>query len=748
MTGFLNRVRTALSVLMGGSSPAAITQAAPELLTPPPAAPMKISRHAIERALSAPAGPERASAFAQLFPVPSMPDWIPQGEARQETEFAFDYIDGQIGQIYGYASNGFFGEGIGFLGYPYLAELSQRPEYRLISVIRAQEMTRKWIELTYAGDTKDKAATAKINQLNDAMKRWRIQDLFREVTEHDGLFGRGQIYIDTGAGDDPAELATRLVADKAKVGKGDSNSKVKLKGFRVIEALWTYPGPWNGIDPLQADFYKPSQWWVQGKIVHESRLLIFVSRPMPDLLKAAYMFGGLSLSQMAKPYVDNWLRTRQSVSDITHAYSTMILHTDMSSILSGGDGGDLFKRLEIFNLTRDNRGVFAINKDSELFENIATPLGTLDKLQAQAQEQMCSVSQTPVVKLLGLTPSGLNTSTDGEIRSFYDMVAANQESLYRAPLKRVIDFIQLDEFGEIDPAIDFKFVPLWELDEAGEASVRKTETDTDIELIDAGVLSPEEVRAKIIADPNSPYAGLDPDDLPEPPEEPDPTMLPDPAKSVGEPKSVQRTSDAAWNESDHPRAENGEFGNGGAGSPAKQKKAFTEQQSIELKDYKEGGFRELNARLRSGDLGAYEGTAKTLDAALKKSSLHSDTTLYRGVKIPALANNAEKFIDKDITVAAFQSTSTDEKAASEFAGFGGGAAVLHIKVRAGTPAIDLTQFEGSGNANESEVLLGRGGKLRVTGVDRSGRIPKITAEWVGADERAQDASTESVGRLL
>ncbi|WP_198327721.1 hypothetical protein [Mesorhizobium sp. WSM1497] len=36
-------------------------------------------------------------------------------------------------------------------------------------------------------------------------------------------------------------------------------------------------------------------------------------------MKPTYSFGGLSLSQMVKPYVDNWLETRQSVNDIISA---------------------------------------------------------------------------------------------------------------------------------------------------------------------------------------------------------------------------------------------------------------------------------------------------------------------------------------------------------------------------------------------------------------------------------------------
>jgi hypothetical protein len=63
---------------------------------------------------------------------------------------------------------------------------------------------------------------------------------------------------------------------------------------------------------------------VAGKDVHKTRLLKFVGREAPHLLKPAYAFGGLSVTQMSRPYVDNWIRTRQSVADIIHAYSVMV----------------------------------------------------------------------------------------------------------------------------------------------------------------------------------------------------------------------------------------------------------------------------------------------------------------------------------------------------------------------------------------------------------------------------------------
>lgn len=415
---------------------------------------------------------------------------------------------GEINDAYamGYA----WGNMESFPGYPYLSMMAQKPEYRKMVGTIAEEMTRKWIKLKTVGDD-DKSD--RVKQLYDALERFHVRDKFREAAEHDGYFGGGQIYIDVlspknvSAWTDDNELQSKLFISEKKIPKGS------LKGFRVIEPVWTYPGVYNAQNPLSPDFYKPTQWFVMGKTVHASRMIDFVSRQVPDLLKASYNFRGLSLIQIAEPYVNNWLRTRDSVSDMIHSFSIPVIGTDMSQVLQGGGAENLLMRLMMFNQCRDNRGAFAKDNNKEQPETVEfvnAPLSGLDMLQAQAQEQMASVSSIPLVKLLGITPNGLNASSDGEIRVFYDYIHSLQQSIFKTPLKRVLDVIQLSEFGDIDPDIYFEFEPLYEMSAKEKADIRLVDAQTDaVYVTQVQALSANEVREKIADDPDSPYHSLD-----------------------------------------------------------------------------------------------------------------------------------------------------------------------------------------------------------------------------------------------
>lgn len=189
--------------------------------------------------------------------------------------------------------SGAFQEGQVFPGYPELALWAQRPEYRLITETRATEMTRKWIKLTIKGDGDDDTERTheKIAKIEAEFRRLQVRDRFREVAVKDGFFGRGHLYLDTGHSKEPEEL-------KVNLGNGrDATSRVKvstrnpLQWLTIVEPMWAYPNVYNSTNPLERTWYRPDQWYVMGTPVHVSRLLLFVSQEVPDILKPAYAFG-------------------------------------------------------------------------------------------------------------------------------------------------------------------------------------------------------------------------------------------------------------------------------------------------------------------------------------------------------------------------------------------------------------------------------------------------------------------------
>ncbi len=413
-------------------------------------------------------------------------------------------------------SFGGYGASLGFKGYPYLATLAQLNEYYMPCEVIAEEMTRRWLMFTTVGERKkDKKKAEKIAAITKEFERLNVRSHCKLAKLHDLQFGCGNIYIGIKGQNEDGIQGMPLKISPETIKKGD------LEYLTVIDPYWVAPFSYNANEPWKPDFYKCSSFFVMSRKTHASRLLRIIGHPLPDLLKPAYNMGGMSLIQLLIPFVEQWLKTRNSISATLSNFSTSILKTAMAATLSkanNDNGESVFQRAAFFNNVRDNRGLMVLDKDTEDFGQVNTPLSGLSELQAQALEHQCYASRIPLVKLVGLSPAGLNASSEGELRVFYDAIRAGQISDFNPIIEKLLPLVQLNLFGEVDPDISFEWVPLYDPTMKELAEIRKSDADVGVELIESGVISPDEERERLQSDPNSGYKNLD-GEAPGPPED-------------------------------------------------------------------------------------------------------------------------------------------------------------------------------------------------------------------------------------
>jgi phage-related protein (TIGR01555 family) len=390
----------------------------------------------------------------------------------------------------------------GFPGFPTLSLLTQLTEYRTMHETLADECIRKWGHVKASDSTPPEV----LEKIESEIKRIDMKSVVRQLVIHDQAFGGGHAYFKL-RGDDK-HRDTPLVLRPGTVRQGS------FEAVRVVEPYWVTPNNYNSIDPTAADFYKPSTWWMLGTEVHATRLQTMISRPVPDMLKPTYSFRGISLTQLAMPYVDNWLRTQQSVSDTVKQFSITGVKTDLQQYLQPGGATDLVNRAALFNQMRDNRNIAFLDFNTEEFFQINTPLSGLSDLQAQAQEQQCAVSGQPLVKAFGITPSGLNATSDGEIRVWYDRVAGYQSRTITPIMDTALRLIQLSLFGEIDESIFWEWEKLHELTALEDADRQYKEAQTDQIYTEMQTVTPQQVAKRLNNDSTSMYSGtLQSDDI-------------------------------------------------------------------------------------------------------------------------------------------------------------------------------------------------------------------------------------------
>lgn len=436
-------------------------------------------------------------------------------DVRMAQDAALDSA-GVYGLLHHTLCNGLQAYASQFIGYGVLSNLTQDGLIRSGVEMRADEMTRKWIELTYVGkdekaqseqtgltDSTEGGAESIIPALTGDIEKFGLRKLFREAAAMSGYFGGCLAYIDMGDLTDD-DLRTPLRLDK------DTFVRGSLRGFRLIEPFNAAPGRYNASSPISESYFIPETWYILGTEIHASRFLYFAECKPPTLLMPAYNFFGIPLSQIVLDAVAHFTACREAEARLLTKFSLTVLKTDMSAVFSGSASGEIDKRIRYFVQMCDNDGVALIDKDMEDMIKLETPLGGVTDIVRQSMEQVAAMFGEPVVKLWGVTPGGFNATGEADMQNHYDHIASIQEKILREPLKRAIDVLQLNKFGAIDDSLTFSFTPLGGEDDRAAADIQLVKTNTATALFDRGLVSGEEVRKALAEDPKSQFTNIDP----------------------------------------------------------------------------------------------------------------------------------------------------------------------------------------------------------------------------------------------
>jgi phage-related protein (TIGR01555 family) len=237
--------------------------------------------------------------------------------------------------------------------------------------------------------------------------------------------------------------------------------------------------------------------------VHYSRIIELHGNKVPAgatrRLSQEQRYWGLSVLQN----VDEYLKiVGSSIGSIGHLLNEFSVGkyklSNLQDILSQPDGKELIKqRMEAMDLTRS---VF----HSEFFgegEDFARTNVTFTGIPEVLYNIFMLVSACtgyPITRLFGVSPAGLNSTGEGDMRNYYDMVRSLQKSDAEPIIVRLVEIIS-EWKGIEEPYI--KWLPLEQLSEEKQANVDKLKADTESvkastyqAYISAGIMEPYEAR--------------------------------------------------------------------------------------------------------------------------------------------------------------------------------------------------------------------------------------------------------------
>lgn len=386
-----------------------------------------------------------------------------------------------------------------FVGWGALILYQQVPLIYNACKVYADEMLRGGFELV-STDGSDKSEL--ITLLNSKIKEYEVKETLHKALITAVSLGGCQIF-------------TKLKNDEKKQDKKikydvTSIAKNSFEYFTVIEPQWCSPVAVNFNKPKDADFYKPELYTVMGETTHCSRMIKVVFNHVPTLIKPVYWFYGISLTQKILQAVMDVEEIKSEIKKIIERYNLCLVGLSADALTNPELGKSRVKSLVN---GRDNWGAWIYEKDQEEVIQTQMSVSGLDDLFSRYIELLCTITQIPATKLLGIAPRGFSTNDESSHRNWYDLIENYRESMAKPVLMSMIHMLMLNEGIEIDHDIDIKFGQLYEADKVELAQIEKLNSEAEKNRVEAGILSTSEIRSVIANNEDNGYANLDIDNL-------------------------------------------------------------------------------------------------------------------------------------------------------------------------------------------------------------------------------------------
>lgn len=374
-------------------------------------------------------------------------------------------------------NNSFFNEGP-LLDYSILQKLWRNKLAQNISSLPAEEALKNGYYIE--GDEEENKILQHLDTLGTDAK-------LKEALTWARHFGRSCILM--------------LIDDGRSVEEPVNFERASLRGLEVYDKqciVEDFSGYLINDDPSDLNFSRP-EWYqitppLSGRtlFVHHSRLLLFDGELLPVYDRVAIGGGGMSVLDGIVKAIYRCDTAQSTGLNALERLSTSLLKFEgLGNMLATANGTtEVQKRLNLVDWAKNILNTIAIDGKDE-YQVFNIPLTGVPNLLDSFGLYVAALARIPFTKLFGRSPSGLNSTGDGDMENYYsDVRGKEQQGRLKPQLEKLIKTVQLCKYGptggkELEDWT-IKFNPLWIPTDKEVAETEKLKSDknkADIEAI-------------------------------------------------------------------------------------------------------------------------------------------------------------------------------------------------------------------------------------------------------------------------
>lgn len=315
--------------------------------------------------------------------------------------------------------------------------------------------------------------------IEDQAKKYHLWQHIRQAVRSEYVTGGCLLFLDFGQ--TPEELAEPLRLNNIDVRR--------FKGFRHIDPINCVAVNVNTVNPSQADYMKPSVWYVIGLgTVHKSHFLQFDAN-LPELpMRPLTLYFGFPLTQLIKQDVANSNLASQGLANMMNRFRNVYFKTDDINFVTD-NAGQFKAKLQFMSFVQDNFSVCPLKNNEDVLQLTSSLAGMAENAEL-FYLIISAKTDIPYTELMGKSAEGMNATGSGDRRKWYDKCRSIQDNV-KDNLLTMYGIIAGLNDGKFIQFNDFVFNPLEEATEKELAENIKSYAEVAGALINLGAKQEE-----------------------------------------------------------------------------------------------------------------------------------------------------------------------------------------------------------------------------------------------------------------
>ena len=278
-------------------------------------------------------------------------------------------------------------------------------------------------------------------------------------------------------------------------------------GLQVLDR-WTgiYPGGELVKDPEDADFGLPEYYTIRDEArgqmvaqVHHSRVIRFTGRELPWLEQVTEQYWGESEIEAIYGEIVKRDNVAANIAGLTFRANLDYMESEGLDQLLGTGNAEMQRRfwntMQAQSIMESNFGMRILQK-GDVIHNRQYSFSGLPDVYDRVMMDVAGAARTPVTKLFGRSPAGMNATGEADMNNYYDYIDTIREGQFREIIERLLPVMALSAWGVIPDDLEITFPPMKTADAKELADIAQAKTGAVIsayqsDLIDAATAMQE-----------------------------------------------------------------------------------------------------------------------------------------------------------------------------------------------------------------------------------------------------------------